>query len=169
MGVSIGDPRPAREAHPHLLVVEDALQLGPPLDHFRPGIATRAVDTVRNATAGALGCGQRSRANPAAATVVREQARIVREYGGGGGGRCGCGEGSSRREEGLEKEQVEARIGRLLLLGCQGRRGTREVRVPAGIRQERRYERAPGRGVLRAGFRDICSDFVGGGGWHGWE
>jgi hypothetical protein len=42
-------------------------------------------------------------------------------------------------------------------VGRQGGGGTLEVRAAAGIRQERGRERAPGRGVRRAGFCDVCS------------
>ena len=79
---------------------------------------------------------------------VGEQARIVGEHGGGGGA-----------WEGLEEEEVEARVGSCGcgVVGRQGGGGTLEVRVPAGIRQERGCEGAPGRGVRSAGFCDVCS------------
>jgi len=108
---SIGDLRSAcGTALVLALFVEDASERGPAPAHFWPGVPTFAVDAVRNAPAGALGCGERPRANAATATAVREQARGVRERrrGRGGGYATGVGAGAWER---LEKEEVEARVG----------------------------------------------------------
>jgi len=111
---SIGDLRSACGTALVLALFEDASERGPASAHFWPGVPTLTVDAVRNTPAGALGCGERPRANAATATAVREQARGVRERGRGRGGggyatrRAGVGAGAWER---LEKEEVEARVG----------------------------------------------------------